>query len=294
MNFVNSLLWDLAVTAIKISILHLYVTIFHMAWFRRMAYAIMVVCMIYSVVFAVDLFLVCRSFALNGDGSTETLNHTVTGVINLLLDLLILSMPMPPLWGLQIPFRKKLALCSIFGFGFGSVVHLLFTSLYDGNQMLTVPSLRICILCCVRLKYMLAISQADVTYTIADFGLWLAIEPLLGVTSASLPLLGPVFAKFPKASVMSMAQRSAEGNADHEAGHQRWPMSTFRRDRSEAQRLERFEENPELHPMGDDGNTQFPTAALCSMGSVAPSNGTGVGQIRIPTHRAVDSGPRVV
>ena len=179
MSVVISLLWVVAVTLIKISISNLYITIFHVAWFRRMAYVTMIICVIYSLAYAVDLFLLCRPFVFNRNNSISSvcgdhmLDSTVTGVILLCLDLMMLSMPMPLLWCLQIAVKKKMALCSIFifGFGFGSVFHTLSASPHCYNLNSIIPCSRIYILCSIRLKFMLAIDKADITYTVADFGL---------------------------------------------------------------------------------------------------------------------------
>ena len=121
----SNLLWIAAIASIKISILHLYVAIFRSAWFRRVAQAVMGLCVVCGVAFIMDGFLICRPFAFNwnktipGVCGNQILVYVIAIVVNLLLDIVILSLPMPLIWGLQIPLRKKVALCAIFGLGFG-------------------------------------------------------------------------------------------------------------------------------------------------------------------------------
>ncbi len=85
-----------------------------------MAYALMFICTVWCIAFMVSYFLVCRPLAMYpyivrpcSEG------YFIGNVLNLGLDVVILSMPMPLLWALQIPLKKKMALCAIFGIGFG-------------------------------------------------------------------------------------------------------------------------------------------------------------------------------
>ena len=55
--------------------------------------------------------------------------------------------------------------------------------------MLTVT--RIIAITCVRIKYMLELDSADITYTFAPLALIAAIVPLLGIINASLPTMRP-------------------------------------------------------------------------------------------------------
>ncbi len=83
----------------------------------------MFICTVWCVAFIVSYFLVCRPLAIHpytgrpcGEG---LLRDFIGNVLNLGLDVVILSMPMPLLWALHIPLKKKMALCAIFGIGFG-------------------------------------------------------------------------------------------------------------------------------------------------------------------------------
>ena len=41
-----------------------------------------------------------------------------TGVANIITDVIILSLPMPSVWDLQLPTRTKVAVLGVFGLGF--------------------------------------------------------------------------------------------------------------------------------------------------------------------------------
>jgi hypothetical protein len=68
--------------------------------------------------------LVCRPFAFNWDktiieGSCgdQVTSFTVTGLVNLITDVIVLLLPMQPLYQLQMALYKKLILASVFGLG---------------------------------------------------------------------------------------------------------------------------------------------------------------------------------
>lgn len=41
----------------------------------------------------------------------------ITAILNLVIDVVIVALPMPVVWGLQMPFSKRLAISGIFGAG---------------------------------------------------------------------------------------------------------------------------------------------------------------------------------
>lgn len=68
--------------------------------------------------------LICRPFAFNWDKTIiggkcgdQVTSFTVTGIINLITDVMVLLMPMQPLYQLQMAMYKKLTLAAVFGLG---------------------------------------------------------------------------------------------------------------------------------------------------------------------------------
>ena len=68
-------------------------------------------------------FLICRPLAKNwnpllpgtcGDSIKSVL---ATSIINVTIDLIIIILPMPVLWGLQMALKRKVQLSVIFGLG---------------------------------------------------------------------------------------------------------------------------------------------------------------------------------
>ncbi len=118
------LLWGAANSCIKFSILDLYIRIFPNPIFRRICYSTMALTGCYFITVFLEAFLMCRPITYNWDKNVpgghcgnENLAYLIAGITNLLLDTLVVALPMPMLWGLQIPLSKKFGLAAMFGLG---------------------------------------------------------------------------------------------------------------------------------------------------------------------------------
>ena len=117
------MLWAAANTLIKLSILHLYVQIFSVSRVRKVAYAVMLLVVLFGFGIILMQFLMCRPFVKEWDQKRpgvcgDTIKSAlVTGIINMCIDTIIILLPMPVLWGLQMRIRRKVELTVIFGLG---------------------------------------------------------------------------------------------------------------------------------------------------------------------------------
>jgi hypothetical protein len=117
-------LWVLSLSCTKISILSLYIRIFPVAWVKWVSWATMGVIIAWTIATILAGCLICRPFAFNWDqtipgGSCgdQVSSFTVTGVINLVTDIIVLVTPMPRLYMLQMATYKKVTLITVFGLG---------------------------------------------------------------------------------------------------------------------------------------------------------------------------------
>ncbi|KAA6409428.1 MAG: integral membrane [Lasallia pustulata] len=171
------IMWSTANTAAKLSILHLYIQIFCNRTFRHIALGVMALTCCYCATVFLETFLVCRPVAYNWDktivggkcGNQPTIYFSA-GLMNLLLDIVILVLPMPMLWGLKMPLFKKIALTAVFGMGAGIISITVLRIIYVKN-----------------LNF-----DDDITYSVALVSLLSALEPTLGVINACLPVIQPV------------------------------------------------------------------------------------------------------
>lgn len=110
-------------TAVKVSILDLYITIFPNQLFRVTAYIIMVIALCYCLSVILIAILICRPISyswdktINGSCVDESTAFIATACLNLALDIAIVVLPLKMVWGLQLAVPKKMALTGIFSLG---------------------------------------------------------------------------------------------------------------------------------------------------------------------------------
>ncbi|EPE34577.1 hypothetical protein GLAREA_10271 [Glarea lozoyensis ATCC 20868] len=191
MFVVSSALWTVSTAAVKISTLHFYTTIFANQKFIRFAYTIIGFCVAYAITYVVATFLMCRPFAFNWDKPIEggtCIDHISfflsASLIGLFLDVIIMVMPMPMLWGLNLPLHKRLALTLMFGMG-----------------------AFICIITILRAASNQQFDYNDIPYSAAMDALWTGLEPTLSIINACLTILQPLFTTFSTSIKSSFSSR---------------------------------------------------------------------------------------
>lgn len=84
----------------------------------------------YFVSVLLEGFLLCQPVQFNwdktipGECHNENLAYLLAGITNLIIDVLVVVLPIPMLWGLQMPLTKKIGVIGMFSLGF----------LYDSNK----------------------------------------------------------------------------------------------------------------------------------------------------------------
>lgn len=89
----------------------------------------------WSVMVFLMAFLLCRPLAFNWDKTLpgghcakEPGPFIATGVLDLVIDIMVLLLPLPLIWNLQVSLANKVALFSIFGVGIRCVSLILILS----------------------------------------------------------------------------------------------------------------------------------------------------------------------
>jgi hypothetical protein len=122
--YADDLLWVTLVTFIKVSILHFYIQVFRQPTFIRAAYTVMVLCAFFWIgaFFATALFCVPPQklwyASTPGHCGNSSAFYSGCATSDLILDVIVILLPMPVLWNLQMPMARKVALMAIFGIGF--------------------------------------------------------------------------------------------------------------------------------------------------------------------------------
>ncbi|CCC06237.1 hypothetical protein SMACR_00454 [Sordaria macrospora] len=113
-------------------------------------------------------------------------SFTITGVLNLLTDVVVLLLPVPYLYGLQMRTYKKVVLMGVFGVG-------LLTCVVSGIRIHTLSSMKF----------------DDITYSMPPANIFSGLEPSVAVILACIPLMRPLLGRTRFASEGSRTYGSA-------------------------------------------------------------------------------------
>ncbi|MCJ1291626.1 hypothetical protein MMC34_003171 [Xylographa carneopallida] len=199
MTFVfESPVWAAANTLVKISILHLYVTIFPSPIFRKICYAMMAISTVYFVSILLETFLLCMPFVYNwnkmieGTCGNQTLALLMIGSANLIIDAIIVVLPLPLLWRLQLPIWKKIGLLVMFSLGaFTCVVTLLRIIRIENTNL----------------------ADTDPTISGAIIAQWSILEPTIAIINSCFPTIRPVLHKYVPSPAWAKQLTSKNGSA---------------------------------------------------------------------------------
>lgn len=125
--FATEVLYPSPIALVKISTLLLYGRIFPGQTFKRMLWALGLFISTYSAIWTVTTIFQCRPISRVWDPTTNaecidsTIVWAIMGSLNVLTDILVLCLPLPKLWRLQMRRRIKLQVIAIFSIGSLSV-----------------------------------------------------------------------------------------------------------------------------------------------------------------------------
>ncbi|KAM0801099.1 hypothetical protein BDR22DRAFT_888768 [Usnea florida] len=180
--FLSPVLWATAVTIIRATIIVLYVQIFPIRTFNIACYTTLGVNVAFGLSAVIADCLICRPITyrwapsmVNGSCGDQKSLDMYVAVMNLLLDVEIVILPMPIVWRLRMARSKKMALSGMFGMG----VIICATTVYRVQQTSTIGDP----------------TDLHAQETYCNIALLTSLEALLGVISACLPLLKPLWCK---------------------------------------------------------------------------------------------------
>ncbi|OCL14689.1 hypothetical protein AOQ84DRAFT_280489, partial [Glonium stellatum] len=170
------ILWATSLMFTKVSILFFYMRIFSVASFRLAARIVAVLVVMWAMSVILCGFLLCRPFAFNWDQTikgghcgNQILSYILTGAFNICTDVIVLCLPLPVIWNLQMRIWNKIGLIGIFAVGFF-----------------------VCVVSIIRLITLVHLSYTDITYSVPEALIWSMLEPAIGITLACLPVIRPL------------------------------------------------------------------------------------------------------
>ncbi|KAM0795686.1 hypothetical protein BDR22DRAFT_893930 [Usnea florida] len=171
------ILYCVCITLVKISILLFYYRLFGVRKaFKYTCHVLLALVTCWCVAFVLANIFQCipvEAAWIRPYPHSKCINNNAsllgTAVTNVFLDVVILVLPMVPVWSLSLTVRQKITLTAIFLLG-----------------------AFICAAAIVRVWAILNIDQTDVTWSYVRPLIWSAVEISIGITCACLPTLQPL------------------------------------------------------------------------------------------------------
>ena len=184
-NFAQQLTTTLTFGLTKLSVLLFYKRVFRGNTFNVAVWTMISIVSVWTVAFFFSNLLQCFPIWVNWESSGGLVDYCInTNMMYLaqawtdvLTDMMILSLPIPCIWALQMPARHKVGVTAIFLLG-----------------VLTVLSGIAKLIVFYHIANVAAGGSFDVTWFETPAVLWPFIESALGIVGACLPLLRPLFA----------------------------------------------------------------------------------------------------
>ncbi|KAI9933721.1 hypothetical protein ASPWEDRAFT_167993 [Aspergillus wentii DTO 134E9] len=172
-------LYGIVMGLIKTSIMLFVTRIFGTKRNFKISVAVtMAIVWMWAISVILETFLLCRPLALNWDmtvpGKCGNRNaaYVVAGILNLITDLMVMALPLPHIWKLQLNIAKKIALCSVFCMG-----------------------LLVSVISIIRLKALMDIDFNDITHSVQLGVMWTVLEPELAIICANMPLMKVILSR---------------------------------------------------------------------------------------------------
>ncbi|KAL8636441.1 MAG: hypothetical protein Q9228_006165, partial [Teloschistes exilis] len=173
----TQILFGCSITATKLSILFFYHRLFPSRTFFMVSLITGIATILWWIGLMLTAFLHCRPLAYYWDRTIPNghcvddllIGYAITSV-NIVTDLIVLILPIPWLWGMNMAVPKRMAVVGLFVLG--SFV---------------------CIAGIVRIPLLSELSLSDITWTSTNVGVWVNVECNIGILSACLPILRPLF-----------------------------------------------------------------------------------------------------
>ncbi|CAF9942111.1 hypothetical protein IMSHALPRED_003206 [Imshaugia aleurites] len=238
LSLLNIALWLATAAATKASLLLLYYRLFSPNKRFRLAVRIaaaVVFCQWFSLTAATIFQCVpVAAFWNHYIQGAKCINlprfTVVSGVLNLLTDVMILCLPIPMVWGLNTTKTQKVTLTGIFLLG-----------------------IFVCIISIVRISKIAAVNYDDPTWRLVDVYVWTALENSVGILSACLPTMRPLVGRF----VSGGAKSGSSNKKDGRSSPQHMAKGQFNRLFEESE----LNVEPRRHPELEEGAWTSPDLA---------------------------------
>lgn len=216
--FIAQTPYKIVVALNKVSLVLLYMRIFISRSFKISAHIVLAVVISYGIAGVAATIFQCIPIAGSWDKSVDAtcinsdMFWVANAILNILTDVMVLALPIPSIFGLQLKRRERFMLCLIFLLGGLCVQLIIEIHRLTASNSVTITSILRVTAVSDSLR-----NRADLTWNFITRGIWTLIEANAGIIGASLPIFKqPLALMFPRLfKTKSTISNSRYGNGSH-------------------------------------------------------------------------------
>ncbi|KAL7274653.1 hypothetical protein RUND412_002435 [Rhizina undulata] len=217
LNFISQFLTISATALVKMSVCFFLLRLAAKPLYQRICYGILIFTGVYTIACTFAIAFQCKPVALAWDETIEGqcmsikllqgMSYTYSGV-SIFTDFFLVALPVPMLWDVKIRSRQKAMVCIILGFGTLQVSSAFVMRPFLGLTMQSASSASI-----VKMTYNVNYGKTgDFLWDSTDLTIWSIIEIDIGIITASMPALKPLFKCVLEKSGFSSGSQQALSN----------------------------------------------------------------------------------
>jgi len=260
--FIQELAYTLTICCVKFSLLTFYWRIFKMSSIRIPIYIVGGIITCWGIVVIIITIFQCTPVEGFWDKSINPTCNVDTGkffdgnaVPNIVTDGVVLILPIPYIWGLQLPRAQKIALTSIFFLG-AFVIGISIT----------------------RIVYVVSLDlhSPDVTWNFVNGQVWSGLELHIGIICACLASLRPLLTYLLTGSAFDTANRSGKASGTRSStSNSKWSnmMGSLAGRSSKMQ----SQDHDDVHPFNTLSDTEHGGSIRSHVDEDSPTKHPGIG-----------------
>lgn len=191
------------ISTIKMSVMFFYLRVFVNEGLRLTTKLVMGFVLLWSLGNILQVFLICRPFAatydptIKGECGNQVISFIAIGAFNVITDAIILTLPIPTIWGLKMSSSARLGLSAVFMIG-----------------------LVVSVVAITRIISLTQLNLLNLTGTMVWADFWSTVEPNLGIFCVSLPMLGRLRSHFSsRRGASKLEGQPSEGTGSYRHGN---------------------------------------------------------------------------
>lgn len=204
-----ALIYTLCISTVKLSVLFFYLRVFPNKHMRVATKIVIAFISVWALANILMFLLLCHPFAASynpalpgGKCGNQVSAFIAVGVYNIISDFVVLTLPLRTIWTLNTKKQMKLSLSAIFLVGLLYVIHsspLFLLLVFDVAAMdFNREYDRVSAVAVARIITLTHLELANITGTMVWVDFLSTLEVNLGIICVSLPMLGPLVARWNK------------------------------------------------------------------------------------------------